>query len=66
MKIHNAKLLEDFGRNGKLNIAIVSDIYKPFVGGVTTVVEDLANNLKDKCNVVLLLSDAKLFLLSNL
>ena len=53
MKIHNAKLLEDFGRNGKLNIAIVSDIYKPFVGGVTTVVEDLANNLKDKCNVVL-------------
>ncbi len=60
MKIHNAKLLEDFGRNGKLNIAIVSDIYKPFVGGVTTVVEDLANNLKDKCNVVLFCQDGKI------
>ena len=60
MKIHNAKLLEDFGRNGKLNIAIVSDIYKPFVGGVTTVVEDLANNLKDKCNVVLFCQDGNI------
>lgn len=60
MKIHNAKLLEDFGRNGKLNIAIVSDIYKPFVGGVTTVVEDLASNLKDKCNVVLFCQDGKI------
>ena len=60
MKIHNAKPLEDFGRNGKLNIAIVSDIYKPFVGGVTTVVEDLANNLKDKCNVVLFCQDGNI------
>ena len=60
MKIYNAKLLEGFGRNGKLNIAIVSDIYKPFVGGVTTVVEDLANNLKDKCNVVLFCQDGKI------
>lgn len=60
MKIHNAKLLEDFGRNGKLNIAIVSDIYKPFVGGVTTVVEDLANNLKDKCNIVLFCQDGNI------
>ena len=47
MKIHNAEMLKMFGNNGKLNVAIISDIYKPFTGGVTTVVEDLANNLKN-------------------
>lgn len=60
MKIHNAEMLKMFGNNGKLNVAIVSDIYKPFTGGVTTVVEDLANNLKNNCNVVLFCQDGKI------
>ena len=60
MKIHNAEMLKMFGNNGKLNVAIISDIYKPFTGGVTTVVEDLANNLKNNCNVVLFCQNGKI------
>ena len=60
MKIHNAEMLKMFGNNGKLNVAIISDIYKPFTGGVTTVVEDLANNLKSNCNVVLFCQNGKI------
>lgn len=59
MKIYNKELLEQFEKKQKLNVAIFTDIYKPAVGGVTTVVEDLATNLLDNCNVVVFCQNNK-------
>ena len=59
MKIHNEKLLDEYKTNGKLNVAFFSDIYRPFIGGVTTVIENLAENLKDKCNIILFCQGAR-------
>ena len=54
MVIHNKQMLENFkDKKGKINVAVFSDIYKPFVGGVTTVVEDMMENLQQDCNIVL-------------
>ncbi len=54
MKIHNPKLLNNFGNNGKLNIAIVTDAYYPLIGGATVVVDSLAQALNKIANVVVI------------
>jgi len=56
MIIHNEKLLENFYKHDKLNIAILTDIYLPFVGGVSMVTDKLASSLSktNKVNVVLI------------
>lgn len=54
MKINNQHLLQNFGQNGKLNIALVSDAFYPLVGGATVVVDSLARQLMQLANVVVI------------
>lgn len=61
MKIHNEHLLKAFYEHKKRNIAIFSDIFYPSLGGVTFVVNNLANALIENgnFNVVVVTGDVK-------
>lgn len=61
MKVHNEKLLENFYKHEKTNVAILTDIYLPFSGGVSMVTDKLANSLhnSNKVNVVLISGKVK-------
>lgn len=59
MKIHNEHLLKEFYKHDKLNVAILTDIYYPNLGGATVVVRNLAESFfKNKnVNVVVVTGD---------
>lgn len=61
MKIHNEDLLQNFYNHDKINVAILTDIYLPFIGGAGMVTDKLANSLhKNKdTNVVLITGNVK-------
>ncbi len=61
MKIHNEHLLAPFYEKKKKNVAIFSDIFYPSLGGVTFVVNNLANALIENgnFNVVVVTGDVK-------
>lgn len=61
MKIHNENLLENFYKHEKQNVAIVSDIFFPSLGGATFVVDNLAKHLQRRgnCNVVIITGQVK-------
>lgn len=46
------KKAEEFNSNGKLTVAIFSDVYFPRVDGVLRVVDNVAQRLTELCNVV--------------
>ncbi len=64
MKIHNEHLLKDFYKHDKLNVAILTDIYYPNIGGATVVVSNLAESFfKNKdVNVVVVTGDMNGFI----
>jgi len=61
MKIHNEQLFENFYKHEKLNVAILTDIYLPFVGGAGMVADKLAKGLyeSNKVNVVVITGNVK-------
>lgn len=61
MKIHREDLLDDFYKHEKINVAILTDIYLPYIGGAGIVTDKLANSLnKNKeTNVVLITGNVK-------
>lgn len=61
MKIHNEHLLAPFYEKKKKNVAIFSDIFYPSLGGVTFVVNNLANALIENgnFNVVVVTGDVR-------
>lgn len=63
MKIHNKQKLEDFYKHEKLNVAIITDIFKPSVGGVETVTQNLCNAFCENklCNIALITGNVKNF-----
>ncbi len=61
MKIHNPQKLEDFYNHEKTNVAIITDIFEPSVGGVENVTQNLCNayNKNGLCNIALITGNAK-------
>lgn len=63
MKIHNEQLLENFYKHDKLNVAILSDIFYPNLGGAAVVAKEMAEAFfrnKD-VNVVVITGEVKGF-----
>ena len=44
--------VKEFNENGKVTVAIYSDVYFPRVDGVLKVVDNVAERLSKRCNVV--------------
>ena len=59
MRIHRADLLENFKRDDRFNILIVSEAYYPLIGGASIVVDNLAREYSKFCNVVVVTGDCK-------
>lgn len=61
MIVHNEKLLENFYKHDKLNVAIVTDIFFPTHGGVSFVVDNLvkAFNRSGKVNALVITGKVK-------
>jgi 1,2-diacylglycerol 3-alpha-glucosyltransferase len=63
MIVHNSEKLQAFYKHDKMNVAIVSDIFYPTSGGVTTFVDGLARaiNKSGKANAVVITGKAGKF-----